>query len=282
MPATRAGRPIRTGMNIINGSAGEAISVRDRGFAYGDGVFRTFPLRRGKPVLWQRQYAKLAHDCRALKIDCPAAALLERDLSLLDTPDCIVKIIVTRGDSARGYAPPPAAAPARVIISSPLPQRPVGYSSQGVGVHLCRTRVAVQPALAGIKHLNRLENVLARAEWSDPDIAEGLLCDIDDNVIGGTMSNLFISRKGGLITPDLARCGVAGVMRDLVMELAHTHGIPLQVAAISLDDLFDAEEVFVVNSVIGLWPVVALGRRSWKTGALGAQLQHWIADAQVA
>ena len=83
----------------------------------------------------------------------------------------------------------------------------------------------MQPALAGIKHLNRLENVLARAEWSDPDIAEGLLCDANDNVIGGTMSNLFIARAGLLITPELSRCGVAGMMRDLVMELAHTHGI---------------------------------------------------------
>ncbi len=277
MPATRVGRPIRIGMNIINGIAGETISVRDRGFAYGDGVFRTFPLRHGKPVLWQRQYAKLANDCRALKIDCPPAALLERDLSLLDTPDCIVKIVVTRGDSARGYAPPPAAVPARVIISSPLPQCLAAYSSQGVGVHLCRTRVAVQPTL---EHLNRLENMLARAEWSDPDIAEGLLCDTEDNMIGGTMSNLFIARRGRLITPDLTRCGVAGVMRDFVMELAHAHGIPLQVTAISLDDLFDAEEVFVVNSVIDLWPVVALGPRTWNPGALGSQMQQWIADAQ--
>jgi 4-amino-4-deoxychorismate lyase len=140
--------------------------------------------------------------------------------------------------------------------------------------------VAVQPALAGVKHLNRLENVLARAEWRDPEIAEGLLCDTDDNVIGGTMSNLFIARRGQLITPDLTRCGVAGVMRDLVMELAQTHGIPLQVTAIGLDDLFDADEVFVVNSVIGVWPVMALGRRSWNTSTLVAQIQQWIADAQ--
>jgi 4-amino-4-deoxychorismate lyase len=167
-----------------------------------------------------------------------------------------------------------------VIISSPLLQRPAAYSSQGVGVHLCRTRVAVQPALAGIKHLNRLENVLARAEWSDPAIAEGLLCDTEDNVIGGTMSNLFIAKEGRLITPELDRCGVAGVMRDLVMELAHAHGIPLQVTAISLDDLFDAAEVFVVNSVIGLWPVVALGRRTWNAGVLGAQMQHWIENVE--
>jgi 4-amino-4-deoxychorismate lyase len=280
MPATRAGRPIRIGMNLINGVAGEAISVRNRGFSYGDGVFRTFPLRGGKPLLWQRQYAKLAHDCRVLKIDCPSGETLERDLSLLDTPDCVVKITVTRGDSARGYAPPPAAMPTRVISSSPLPQRPASYSSKGVGIHLCRMRLAVQPVLAGIKHLNRLENVLARAEWNDPDIPEGLLCDTGDNVIGGTMSNLFIVKNGTLMTPDLTRCGVAGVMRELVIELAHGHAIPLEVTIVSLDDLFDADEVFVVNSVIGLWPVIALERKTWNAGALSAQMQRWIADVQ--
>jgi 4-amino-4-deoxychorismate lyase len=94
------------------------------------------------------------------------------------------------------------------------------------------------------------------------------------------MSNLFIVKNSTLMTPDLTRCGVAGVMRELVMELAHGHAIPLKVTAISLDDLFDADEVFVVNSVIGLWPVVALERKTWNTGALSAQMQRWVADVQ--
>lgn len=267
-------------MNLINGIAGEAISVRDRGFAYGDGVFRTFPVRRGIPVLWQRQYAKLAHDCRALKIECPPRDVLEHDLELLDTPDCVVKIIVTRGDSARGYAPPITSSPMRAVITSPLPDYPMRYANKGVSVHLCSIRLASQPALAGIKHLNRLENVLARAEWSQPDIAEGLLCDSADNVIGGTMSNLFIVRNGILATPGLNHCGVAGMMRELVMELASNNNIPLHVAPISLEELFAADEVFVVNSVIGLWPVIALGRERWSTGKLALQMQQWIKDAQ--
>ena len=221
----RSGSSTGVGMNLVNGIAGDAVSVRDRGLAYGDGVFRTFPLRAGKPVLWQRQYAKLAHDCAALKIECPAAAAFERDLALIAAtePDCVVKIIVTRGDSARGYAPPAEPSPTRVVISSPLPQYPAHYQEHGVRVHLCRIRLAPQPALAGIKHLNRLENVLARAEWNDATIAEGLMCDADDNVIGGTMSNLFLASGGKLLTPQLTRCGVSGVMRDLVIELARHH-----------------------------------------------------------
>ena len=269
-------------MNLVNGAAVDSISARDRGLAYGDGVFRTFPLRGKRPVLWQRQYAKLAHDCLALRIACPAVEAFERDLALIAATqsDCIVKIMVTRGEGARGYAPPAQAPCTRIVTASPLPQYPQDRAEQGVRIHFCRIRLACQPALAGIKHLNRLENVLARAEWSDPGIAEGIMCDADDNIICGTMSNVFIFRDGTLLTPDLARCGVAGVMRDLVIELAGAHAVPLRVTAIGIDELLAAEEVFVVNSVIGLWPVVALDRKVWKSGPQSRRFRQWIDDVQ--
>ena len=117
-------------------------------------------------------------------------------------------------------------------------------------------------------------------EWSDTAIAEGLLCDTSDNVIGGTMSNLFVARNGTLPTPALADCGVSGVMRDVVIELAQTHRVPLHITTISMDELLAADEVFVVNSVIGVWPVIALGRKTWETGALTMQIQRRVADVQ--
>jgi len=168
----------------------------------------------------------------------------------------------------------------RIVTPSPAPGYPDNYAGQGVRVHLCRVRLATQPALAGVKHLNRLENVLARAEWRDPAIAEGLMCDMTDAVIGGTMSNLFLLRNGKLLTPDVTRCGIAGVMRGLVLELAARHRVPVDITVISIDDLLAADEVFLVNSVIGLWPVAALNRKTWTVGALCAQFQHWINDAQ--
>ena len=209
-------------MNLVDGVENDALSVRDRGLMYGDGVFRTLLLRDGKPVLWPRQYAKLAHDCRALRIGCPAAAELERDLGRIAAaePHCVVRITVTRGVSTRGYALAAKATATRIVSSSPLPQHPREHAERGVRVHMCRVRLALQPALAGIKHLNRLENVLARAEWQDPAISEGLMCDADDAVIGGTMSNLFLHANGKLTTPELTRCGIAGVMRDLVMDIS--------------------------------------------------------------
>lgn len=269
-------------MNLVNGVESDAISVRDRGLAYGDGVFRTFMLRGGKPLLWARQYAKLAADCEALRIAGPDADVLERDLAAVAMrfPDCVVRIVITRGSGERGYAKPAAASPVRVVSASPLPDYPQRHYASGVRVQLCRIRLAAQPALAGIKHLNRLENVLARAEWSDPAIAEGLLCDADDNVICGTMSNVFLVRGGELVTPDLARCGVAGVQRELVIELARINNIPARIANVSIDELLAADELFLVNSVIGVWQIAAFGRKSWSPGPMTAQIRRWIEQAQ--
>ncbi len=269
-------------MNLVNGVESDAIGVRDRGLMYGDGVFRTFLLRVGKPLLWPRQYEKLAADCGALRIACPDAAVFERDLAAIATrfPDCVVKIVVTRGSGERGYAIPAVASPLRVVSASPLPDYPQSYYGSGVRVQLCRIRLAAQPALAGIKHLNRLENVLARAEWSDPGIAEGLLCDADDNVICGTMSNVFLVRGAELATPNLARCGVTGVQRQRVIELARSNNIPVRIASVSIDELLAADELFLVNSVIGIWQIAAFDRKSWSPGPMTARIRRWLEHAQ--
>jgi 4-amino-4-deoxychorismate lyase len=269
-------------MNLVNGVESDSISVRDRGLMYGDGVFRTFRLHGGKPLRWSRQYAKLAADCAVLRLVCPAADVLEHDLAAVAMryPDCVIRIVITRGSGERGYAIPATASPARVVSASPLPDYPPHYYDHGVRVQLCRIRLAAQPALAGIKHLNRLENVLARAEWSDPGIAEGLLCDTDANVICGTMSNVFLVQGGELVTPDLARCGVTGVQRELVIELARINGIAARIANVSIDELLAADELFLVNSVIGVWQIAACGQNSWRRGPMTAQIRRWIEHAE--
>ena len=269
-------------MNLVNGVKCDTISVSDRGLAYGDGVFRTFVLRAGRPLLWRQQYAKLAADCGALRISCPDAALFESDLSAIaaQLPDSVVKIIVTRGSGPRGYAITNGMLSQRIVSSAPLPVYPQRYYDAGVRVCLCRTRLAAQPLLAGIKHLNRLENVLARAEWSDPDIAEGLMCDVDGKLICGTMSNLFLVKEGALLTADLTHCGVAGVTRQLVIEFAHSNSVPLRITALSIDDVIAADELFLVNSVIGVWQVTALDSKTWSTRVLTTRIRAWISDAQ--
>jgi 4-amino-4-deoxychorismate lyase len=266
-------------MILVDGKVDGALDATDRGLAYGDGVFRTLILEQGVPRAWTQHHEKLRRDCAALSIDCPSEAVLRDDLEQIarSTPDCVVKIIVTRGATSRGYViaqPPPAAV--RIMLSSPVPAYPEEYSRFGVRARCCALRLAAQPALAGIKHLNRLENVLARMEWDDPGIAEGLMLDGAAYVIGGTMSNLFIVEDGTLVTPDLARCGVEGVTRGRVLEAAARRGIPWRVEPIDMTRLYAAQEVFLVNSLIGVWAVRELEGRSWQIGPMSVQAKCWL------
>jgi 4-amino-4-deoxychorismate lyase len=169
--------------------------------------------------------------------------------------DGVLKLIVTRGSGPRGYAPPETLAPMRIVFATPASVISATYACEGVAVRLCDTRLAVQPALAGIKHLNRLEQVLARAEWRDPQIAEGLMLDTDDNVIEGTMSNLFCVRDGALYTPELDRCGVRGITRERILEHARAVCLPAHEIRLRLDDLYAADELFICNTFMGIWPV---------------------------
>ncbi len=264
---------------LVNGKPGKLISIRDRGLLYGDGVFRTLFARNGRALHSRLHLQKIQHDSARLGIVCPALPQLSAELDelLVRHPDGIIKLIVTRGQGTRGYAPH-CVEPTHIWDVASTPEYPGEWATRGIKLRVCETRLSEQPRLAGIKHLNRLENVLAAAEWSDAQIAEGLMLDAAGNVISGTRSNLFIARAGQLATPDLSRCGVAGVQRDRVIAYAAAHAIPLQVRDVSLAEIWAADEVFLVNSVIGLWPVRALAERRWSGFPLVRQLQQL--DAQ--
>lgn len=270
-------------MTLVNGVATDSVAVTDRGFVYGDGVFRSLLVQQGGPRCWARQYRKLAHDCARLALPCPEQGVLAGEVARAarGQGDCVVKIIVTRGSGERGYAPPPSPAPTRVVMASALPRYPQEFANRGVAVHLCGTRLAAQPRLAGVKHLNRLENVLARAEWTDPAVPEGLMLDEEGNAIGGTMTNLFINEGGALVTPELSRCGVAGVTRERVQAAAARHGVPCRAEPIKLERVLAAREVLLVNSVIGSWPVKALAGASWQPGDFAQRVRQWLDEDDV-
>jgi 4-amino-4-deoxychorismate lyase len=265
-------------MMLVDGVEDSKVSAADRGLAYGDGVFRTLAATGGVPRQWPRHYAKLAADCAAIALACPAEPLLRREIGLVcaGAGDSAIKIVVTRGAGPRGYRYPARMEPTRLVSSAPLPDYPASYAEIGVRVRRCRLRLSEQPALAGVKHLNRLENVLARAEWDDPQIAEGLLCDARDHVIGGTMTNVFIATRGVLATPELGRCGVAGVTRERVLEAASGEGVPCRIADLPWSDVLEADEVILVNSLAGAWPVREIDGRAIRVGPLARLLQTWI------
>lgn len=267
---------------LINGVPGNQVSAQDRGLLYGDGVFRTLRVLNGCIQCWPRHYHKLQQDCAALWIACPEAGMLHEELQRLigQQPDGVARITITRGEQKEyGYRPVEDVIPTRILKISPLFHYPDENYSRGVKLRICNIRLAHQPKLAGIKHLNRLENILAAAECSDPDIAEGVLLDVSGNVIEGIRSNLFMVRKGELFTPSLSSCGVAGIQRERVMEWAVRHGVPCWVKQFGLMELLAAEEIFLVNSVIGLWPVRELSGSFWNRHPISMQVQEWLNHA---
>lgn len=262
-------------VGLINGSEGSGLAADDRGLAYGDGIFRTLRMHRAQAIDWQRQYAKLAHDCAALGMVCPDAALWQLDFAKIAQrcPGCVLKLIVTRGPAGRGYHAARTAEPTRLSLAFEVPDYPADFEQTGVKVRICALRLSRQPQLAGIKHLNRLENVLARSEWDDPSISEGLLFDDRGDLVGGTMSNVFLLMGGALLTPDLSEAGVAGVQRARIIGTAAKLNIDVRIGRISRDDLASADAILLCNSVIGVWGVRQLEDRFFHPHPLVSQLR---------
>lgn len=249
-----------------------AIDPGERGFHYGDGLFETIAVRNGQPRLWDYHVDRLTAGCKRLGIEVPRAAALRRRLETAleesdhDTGFCIAKIIVTAGISQRGYGrsmQTPAAIYMGVYPGASL-NKPAYV--KGVATMLCETRLAIGSPVAGLKTLNRIEQVLARSECLPTGAFEGLTRDADDRLICGTMSNLFIVKDEFIRTPSLERCGVAGTMRRFVIDLLAQEATNVDVVDLYEDDLIDADEVFIVNSQMGAVPVQRCGSHKWAIG----------------
>jgi 4-amino-4-deoxychorismate lyase len=246
----------------VNGVLGAQVSPLDRGFAYGDGVFETCKMLHGKIPLWHLHKERLLSTCEKLFIPV-AIDLIEAQLANLiaslvaaDIAKAVVKITVTRGQGGRGYRIPDAALPTIVIGIFPPANYPQSYFSEGVSVRLCNQRLSCNPNLAGLKHLNRLEQILARAEWQDDAIAEGVLFDTQGKLIEAVFSNIFLIKNGELFTPDLSEAGVAGVMRRFIIEtLVPQASLKVHIKCLAITDLLSADAVFLCNSIYGIWPV---------------------------
>ncbi|WP_438969849.1 aminodeoxychorismate lyase [Methylophaga sp.] len=270
-------------MILINGQPENRIPVSDRGLQYGDGLFETLAFRRGELEFLESHLSRLKLGCDRLNFHFTRPDSLKAELATLcaqTAEDSVIKVILTRGSGGRGYKAPTENEPIRIISSHIMPDYPQ-TNVQGVTVRMCDARLGLNPSLAGIKHLNRLEQVLARSEWDDPAISEGLMFDINDNLIEGTMSNLFIVKNGQLLTPPINQAGIAGIMRAEVLKLAEKNDIATQIKPLSKKDLLEADEVFLTNSIITIWPVTALtGTDSiWPHGPITRQLQTVLESA---
>ena len=239
----------------------DAFAADDRGLAYGDGLFETMRAYRGDAPWWDAHWARLSRGAQRLGLALPDSTFARSQTQdLLQGSDTgVLKLIVTRGSGGRGYSPPKDAEPSWMLALHPLP--PV--STAGIALRWCTTRLAIQPALAGLKHCNRLEQVLARAEWQDANAAdrdadEGLMLDTDGCVASATAANVFALVEGRWITPRVDRCGVAGVCRGWVLS-----DLRAEEGRLSRTQVESAEAIFLCNAVRGILPVARLGERAW-------------------
>ena len=239
-------------------------------------------VRDGVPLNWRHHYRRLAADCALLALALPEERDLRAEIATAAPGEATVKVIVTRGEGGRGYTPlrhPPT----RVVAAFAPPNFPESLAREGVRVRRCSLVLSEQPRLAGAKTLNRLENVLARGEWTDAEVREGLLGDAAGHVIEGTMSNLFVAKGGAVATPALTRCGVIGAQRERVRELLAAAGVECVERDLRFEEVVEADEVFLTNSLIGAWPVARFGERHWIPGPLTRRVQDLIGkdDGQV-
>lgn len=256
--------------------------VTDRGLSYGDGLFETIRITANGPVLLDYHLDRLMQGCRRLHIPLQRDAIMSE---LMAWPGFhiqgVAKLIVTRGSGGRGYAAAADMQPCRILQHFPLPAYPSAWFEQGIHVFPCQSRLGHVPDLAGIKHLNRLEQVLARSEWEGTDkFQEGLVCDLNGCPVEGTMSNLFIVRQQQVQTPRLDQCGVAGVMRRWLIEQFREAGLDVMETTITLDGFRVADDRFFCNSVFGVWPVACFEDAHWSPGTVSRLAQqlihsHW-------
>lgn len=261
---------------LVDGRESRSIGVDDRGLAYGDGLFETIAVRGGRCRFLPEHLQRLMDGCARLRIPSPDQAVLAKEAAGLAT-DCdhgALKIIVTRGAGPRAYAPPTKPRPLRVLgLEHTAPGR-AEYVQLGVRVRYCEVPIGRNPALAGLKTLNRLEQVLARSEWTNSDIQEGLMLDDRRCVTCGTMTNLFMVADNVLQTPVLTEAGVAGIMRGKIIEQARAAGIETRELMISTDDVANASEVFLSNALIGIWPIREIEGRDYARGLVTLKIMR--------
>lgn len=243
----------------FNGQSVDGGWTATRALHYGDGVFRTALVVNGELIDRELQLAKLAADARALDLDPPDTALLEQDIQalLVDGASGALKIVLSRRDSGRGYAPATREVD-RLLQLRALPVYPRAHWERGVCLGWSKVLLGIQPRLAGIKHLNRLEQVLASRDWP-AEQHEVVMCDGEGRVSGGSRTNLFFVIEGILVTPDVSLAGIAGMMRDKLIGRAREAGIGCEIGLVSPDELRHASEAFATNSLIGIWPVRRIG-----------------------
>lgn len=261
---------------LVDGELSSRITAADRGLQFGDGLSETITVIGGQPRFWQGHMDRIAAGCEVLGLTPPPQAILLRELQTVSAGqgDCLVRIILTRDASAEAYRHGHAQAVRRIVFSLAWPDTSGMLPTVGIRTRICDLRLAIQPALSGISHLNRLQQITARAEWSDERIEEGILLDREDHVISGISTNIFVVFGDRILTPRLDRCGVRGVMRAAILAAFRER---CEQRRIGIDMLPEAAEIFVCNSLRGVIPVTRIDHWEYGIGRVTREVQEWLA-----
>lgn len=278
-------------VTVINEELKENLPITDRGLAYGDGIFETMLLENGSIALWGYHYQRLTKGLLALKVPCEEKVLFANLNKAIETykasntseanSTAVVKLIVTRGSGGRAYCPPEEPQIVIAVVVTPLSgdvlEAQEAYQKNGIEVHYCQQAIPIMPSTAGCKTLNQLAYVLAADERQSAvnrGCQEGLMLTEQGHVVEATARNIFIVKKGELYTPELDQCGVAGVLREyIIRELAPKVGVAVNKLPLLKKNIQQAEEIFLCNSVAGIWPVVSCEGQQWEIGPITKKLQ---------
>ena len=262
---------------LVNGEISTFIATTNRGLNYADGLFETMVVHNTRPRRWQAHMDRLGAGCERLGMEMPPQSVLLREVQTVSAgmTDAVVKIVLTRDGKGRGYTPPRGGASTRIVSVHDYPDGVVELAREGVKARVCEFRLAIQPALGGIKHLNQLEQVLASAEIRESSAVEGILLDRKNYVISAIAANIFLVTEGRLLTPRLDRCGVRGVVRKQILA---GFGHRCEQRRIRVDMLWEADEVFICNTVRGIIPLTAINNHVYEIGPVTRELQAWLLD----
>lgn len=261
----------------VNGRASSEPWLLDRGLHFGDGLFETLSCRTGRPRFLNLHLERLMDGCRRLQLQPVDIGAVRAEILQIaaGTDSAIVKLIVTRGEAlARGYGFTGNERPTRIVLRYPSPDIDL---SRGMKVGIAAMRLGENPALAGMKHLNRLEQVLLRQERAASGLDELIVLSRSGSVISGTMSNVFMVRQDELLTPAVDLCGVAGIMRRVVLREARRVGIRCAERALGAGDLDGVDEIFLSSSRLGVVPVTGIAERALAIGPVTRRVEALVA-----
>ena len=262
---------------LVNGEISSLIETYNRGLNYGDGIFETLLVHAGRPRRWQGHMDRLGIGCERLGLPMPPQSILLREVQTVSAGlvDAVVKIVITRGGQARAYMPPEGENCVRIVSAHRYPDGVAELARKGVRARICDLRLAIQPALGGMKHLNRLEQVLASVELRESGAAEGILLDREEHVVCAVSANIFLVMENRLLTPRLDLCGVRGVVRSHILA---GFGARCEQRRVTLDMVQEADEVFICNTVKGIVPVTAIDDQEFQIGLVTRELQAWLTE----